>query len=178
MTRTRSNELDLSCFRAHHDSRRRVQSHFASRRSRGDPRTDAAHAASTSALQRMVRLHAAPVSARLERAVATDTAADGGLSAVPIYRRAGGRRRARDAREARGARAPTGDARGPRPRWEHRPCPSRGASESSTRPPGPRSPPTRATIRRSARLARTEIPESAPGRSGVQRGFPPGFLFF
>ena len=41
-----------------------------------DSRTDAAHAASTFALQRMVRLRAALVPARLERAVPTDTAAD------------------------------------------------------------------------------------------------------
>jgi hypothetical protein len=50
--------------------------HFASRRFRSDSRTDAAHAASTFALQRMVRLRAALVPARLERAVPTDTAAD------------------------------------------------------------------------------------------------------
>jgi len=50
--------------------------HFASRRFRSDSRTDAAHAASTFALQRMVRLRAALVPARLERAVPTDTATD------------------------------------------------------------------------------------------------------
>jgi len=119
----------------------------------------------------MVRLRAALVPARLERAVPTDTATDWGLSAVPISRRAGGRRRAPRA-EARGARAPIGDAHGPRPRWGHRTRASRDASEPSTRPPGPRSPPTRATIRRSARLARTEIPESAPrGDPGSNAGF-------